>query len=142
MVNRFLNRLKRKRLRYEKTGNMTPIDPITGEDIGPKKQDHHIAGKDYHDDTIPLNPDGHHAINDAFRDLPMPIPGPVRELDRIGRYLLGVIIILDFVLDRLWEMGESLIATARAEARREMAAFDVENKHPIPTRKKKRAKSD
>ena len=142
MVNRFLNRLKRKRLRYEKTGNMTPIHPITGADIGPKKQDHHIAGKDYHDDTIPLNPDGHHAVNDAFRDLPMPIPGPVRERERMARYLLGYVIIQDFALDRIWEFAENTIAEERAAANRELAAADVKKKPARQTRTKKRGKSD
>ncbi len=52
MTNRFLERLKRKRLRYEKTANVTPIDPITGEDIGPDAEDHHIAGKRYRDDQF------------------------------------------------------------------------------------------
>ena len=94
---------------------MTPIDPITGENIGPDAEEHHIAGRRYHDDTIPLNPDGHHTMNDAMRDFPAPIPGPVCDLDRIGRYMLGVIVILDFVLDRLWEMGCALIERARAE---------------------------
>lgn len=123
MKNRHLERLKRRRLRHEKAGNDTPIDPITGEDIGPGAEDHHIAGKKYHDDTIPLTQKGHHMVTDAFRDMPGPIPGPVRDLDRIGRYMLGGIIILDFILDRLWEMGEKLISKARAEADRELKEY-------------------
>jgi len=119
MKNRHLERLKRKRLLYEKNGIMTPIDPITGQDIAPGAENHHIAGRKYHDDTIPLMPAGHHAVTEAFRDMPAPIAGAPRELERIGRYVLGVIIILDFVLDRLWEMGELLISMARAEAERE-----------------------
>lgn len=120
MKNRHLQRLKRKRLRYEKAGNATPIDPITGEDIGPGAENHHIAGRKYHDDTIPLMPTGHHMVTDAFRDMPASIPGPVKDLDRFGRYILGAIIVLDFVLDRLWEIGEKLISVARAEAYREL----------------------
>jgi len=66
---------------------------------------------------------GHHMVTDAFRDMPGTIPGPVRDLDRIGRYMLGVIVILDFILDRLWEMGEKLISMARAEADRELKKY-------------------
>ena len=120
MKNRRLERLKRKRLRYEKAGNTSPIDPITGGNIGPGAEDHHIAGRRYHDDSIPLMQKGHHMVTDAFRDMPGQIPGPVRDLDRFGRYILGAIIILDFILDRLWEMGEKLISMARAEADREL----------------------
>jgi hypothetical protein len=120
MKNRHLERLKRKRMRYEKQGIVTPIDPITGEDIGPGAEDHHIAGRKYHDDTIPLMPTGHRMVTDAFRDISGSIPGPIREPERIGRYMQGVIIILDFVLDRLWEMAERLISMARAEADREI----------------------
>ncbi len=123
MKNRHLEDFKRKRSRCEKAGNTTPIDPITGEDIGPGAEDHHIAGRRYHDDTIPLMQKGHHTVTDAFGDMPGQIPGPVRDLDRIGRYLLGVIIILDFILDRLWEMGENLISIARAEADRELKKY-------------------
>jgi hypothetical protein len=140
MKNRFLERLKRKRLRYEKGTNMTAIDPITGEDLGPDAEDHHVAGRRYHEDTIPLNPNGHQPVSDAFRDLPSPIPGPVRELERIGRYLLGVIIILDFVLDRLWEMGQTLIATARADANRETKAENGSNESAPRRAARKRAK--
>lgn len=120
MKNRHLERLKRKRSRCEKAENTAPIDPITGEDVGPGAEDHHIAGRKYHNDTIPLMPTGHHMVTDAFRDTSGPIPGPVRDTERIGRYIQGVIIILDFVLDRLWEMAEQLISMARAEADREL----------------------
>ena len=128
MKNRHLERLKRKRSRFEKAGDTTPIDPITGEDIGPGAQDHHIAGRKYHDDTIPLMPTGHHMVNDAFRDTSGAIPGPVRDLDRYGRYIQGVIIILDFILDRLWEMAEQLISMARAEADRELKTHEASAK--------------
>ena len=141
MKNRYLERLKRKRLRHEKTGNMIAIDPITGDDIGSGVEDHHIAGKRYHDDTIPLNPDGHHLVSDAIRDFPTRISGPVRDLDRIGRYLLGVIVILDFVLDRLWEMGNTLIATARAEANREFESKNSVTEIATIRSKKSRGKS-
>ena len=120
---------------------MIAIDPITGDDIGPDAEDHHIAGKRYHDDTIPLTPPGHHIVSDAIRDFPTLISGPVRDLDRIGRYLLGVIVILDFVLDRLWEMGNTLIATARAEANREFESKNAATEYDASRSKKPRAKS-
>ena len=113
MKNRSLERLKRKRLRHEKDGITAPIDPITGENIGPGAEQHHIAGRRYHDDTIPLMPTGHHMVTDAFRDMPAAMAGSPHELERIGRYFLGVVTILDFVLDREYEMGERLIAMAR-----------------------------
>jgi hypothetical protein len=113
MKNRRLERLKRKRLRHEKNGITTPIDPITGEDIGQGAEQHHIAGRKYHDDTIPLMPTGHHMVSDAFRDMPAAVVGSPHELERIGRYMLGVVTVLDFVLDREYEMGERLIAMAR-----------------------------
>lgn len=118
MKNRHLERLKRKRLRHEKGGIAVPIDPITGEDIGSDAQDHHIAGEKFHSDTIRLSRKGHELINDAFRDTSGSLPGPVHELERTGRYMQGVILILDFVLDRLWEMAERLIALGRTETAR------------------------
>jgi hypothetical protein len=119
MSKRHLERLKRKRLRHEKQNLTTPIDPITGEDIGPGAEQHHIAGRRYHDDTIPLMPKGHHMVTDAFRDMPSPIPGTPQEIEKIGRYLLGSVIVQDFILDRQWEHGERLIALARAKAAEE-----------------------
>ena len=142
MTNRFLGRLKRKRLRYEKFANMTAIDPITGEDIGPDAEDHHIAGRRYHDDTIPLTPRGHHMVTDAQRDLPMPIPGPVRERDRMARYLLGYVIIQDFALDRIWEWAETTIREERAEANCEAASADAKKKPARQTRTEKRGEPD
>jgi hypothetical protein len=116
MKNRRLERLKRKRLRQEKNGISTPIDPITGDDIGPDAEDHHIAGRKFHDDTIRLSPQGHHMVTDAFRDTSGSLPGSVHELERMGRYTQGVIIILDFVLDRQWEHAERQISMGRAES--------------------------
>lgn len=132
MKNRHLQRLKRKRLRHEKNGITTPIDPITGEDIGPGAEQHHIAGRKYHDDTIPLMPTGHHMMNDAFRDMSGAIPGPTQDLERIGRYVQGVIVILDFVLDRLWEMGEQLISMARANADHELKKKKPRDDETLP----------
>jgi hypothetical protein len=130
MKNRRLERLKRKRMRHEKNGITTPIDPITGEDIGLGAENHHIAGRKYHDDTIPLMPTGHHMLNDAFRDTSGSLPGPVHELERMGRYTQGVIIILDFVLDREWEHAERLISMGRSQSGIEL------------TKRKGRRKSD
>jgi hypothetical protein len=125
MKNRQLERLKRKRSRYEKTGNVTPIDPITGKDIGADVELHHIAGRRYHDDTIPLSAEGHHIITDAFRDTPGLIPGPVSSLERIARYKIGVILLMDQILDREWEQAETLLSMARAQA--DLAIKDAEN---------------
>ena len=133
MKNRYLERLKRKRLRHEKAGIPVPIDPITGEEIGPDAQNHHIAGEKFHDDTVRLSRKGHEIINDAFRDTSGTLPGPPHEFEIMGRYIQGVILISDFVLDREWEMAERLISLGRTENARVLD----EKKHAKPSGKGK-----
>ncbi len=74
---------------------------------------HHLAGRKYSPDTVPMCKNCHIKLTDAQLDHPNPAAKsePV-QLERIGRYLLGVAALLGMVAAALAAYGYELIEAA------------------------------
>ena len=74
---------------------------------------HHIAGRKYSPDTVPVCKNCHTKLTDEQLDYPNPAAqsDPV-QLERIGRYLLGVAALLGMVAAVLAAYGYELIEAA------------------------------
>jgi hypothetical protein len=76
-------------------------------------EEHHIAGRGYHDDTAIVCRNCHRKLSDDQLDHARDQEKPTGELATIGHFLLGVCDFLLLVLARLREFGYRLIHESR-----------------------------
>jgi hypothetical protein len=77
-------------------------------------EEHHIAGRGYHDDTAIVCRNCHRKLSDDQLDhAPRDQEKPTGELATIGHFLLGVCDFLLLVIERLREFGYRLINESR-----------------------------
>lgn len=117
MKNRHLDAEDRKEQRLRTLGTRTPVCVECGEDNSVCLEEHHIAGRKYHEDTAIVCRNCHRILSDKQLDhAPLVSPKPENNLAKIGHYLLGLCDLLALVIKTLREFGNSLISNSEFEA--------------------------
>jgi hypothetical protein len=62
---------------------------------------HHIAGKQYHGEVVPLCQNHHAQASDYQKDHPAKIEGCTNQLENMGHFLLGLSDLAEIVVDQL-----------------------------------------
>lgn len=104
---------RRKQQRLRKLGTNTPRCGCCGEDRWQTLELHHVAGQAHDDQTVIQCRNCHRVLSDAQRSHPPAQDSVDPYLEMIGRFLLGLADMLELVLERLVEFGNSLIEQAR-----------------------------
>src|SRR6516162_9014694 len=98
---------------YRRLGTHEPRCVICGETDPRCLEEHHIAGRGYHDDTAIVCRNCHRKLSDAQRDHPPASAAPMEQRTAIGHFLLGLCDFLMAIVERLREFGHWLINEPR-----------------------------
>ena len=104
----------RKQKRLETLGENNPVCITCGENNPHCLELHHIAGRAYDDDTMPLCRNCHRKLSDDQKDHPKPIGKPVTTPECIGHMLLGLADFFLLLIEKLKEFGQFLIQSAHS----------------------------
>jgi hypothetical protein len=105
---------RRKQNRLHKLGTRHPICPLCGQSDWRCFELHHIAGRKYDPQEMPLCMNCHAKCSDLQNDHPAKA-GPIPSLfEIVGRYLLGLADMLEMVVTKLKEFGRLLLDQAKA----------------------------
>jgi hypothetical protein len=105
---------ERRRLRaQERLGTDNPRCCICGEDNPHCLERHHIAGQAYADETIIVCRNCHRKLSDVQKGHPENNGSPADQLERIGRFLLGLADLFELLITKLREFGAALIARSQ-----------------------------
>src|SRR5262249_54058941 len=107
---------RRKQSRLHKLGTNRPVCPSCGETRGQWFEKHHIAGRKFDPQEIPLCMNCHAICSDLQKDHPTKLENAPTALEAIGRYLLGLADILGLIIAKLREFGLLLIGSAAGSA--------------------------
>lgn len=104
---------RRETRAYRRLGDWDAACVVCGESNPHCLELHHVAGRKYSLDTVPVCKNCHTKLTDEQLDYPNPAAKqePV-QLERIGRYLLGVAALLGTVAAALAAYGYELIEAA------------------------------
>jgi hypothetical protein len=95
---------------YRRLGTRNPICRACAEQDPRCMELHHVAGKDYHDDTEITCRNCHRKLSDEQLDHAPTVPGePTGTLAVIGHYLLGVSDFLALIVETLRRFGQWLL---------------------------------
>ncbi|MGO4705786.1 hypothetical protein AB4072_08420 [Microvirga sp. 2MCAF38] len=112
MKNVNLERERRKQNAFERLGTHKPTCPTCGETHFACFEEHHIAGRKYDATTWPICANCHRKVTDAQKDHPSFLTSSNRQLETIGRFLLGLADLLSLAVEKLVEFGRELIERA------------------------------
>jgi hypothetical protein len=105
-----LNRERRRQRALERLGTNKPWCVVCGFDDPVALELHHIAGRPYGDQLVPVCRNCHRLLSDAQKDHPEPQNQPPSELESIVHFLLGRSDIFVRLVERDREIAERLIA--------------------------------
>lgn len=103
---------RRKQTRLHKLGTNRPICPSCGETRWQCFELHHIAGRKFDPQEMPLCMNCHAICSDLQKGHPAQLGPKPSPLEIVGRYLLGLADILGMVVAKLKEFGLLLIEQA------------------------------
>ena len=107
---------EKRRLRaLERLGTDHPVCCRCGEDDPRCLEAHHVAGRAFDEQTVPVCRNCHRILSDAQQDHPGKIENPPSLLETLAHYLLGLGDILHLVADRLKQFAKELLAMIKAE---------------------------
>jgi hypothetical protein len=107
------NRERRKQRALERLGTNTPRCVVCGFDNPLALELHHIAGRAYDDELIPVCRNCHRVLSDAQQDHPPGNAKPVGALECIGHFLLGLAVLFEQWAKRFREFATALFAIGR-----------------------------
>ena len=110
MNDRELNRERRKQRALERLGSNNPRCVVCGYDDPLALELHHIAGRAFGDEMVPVCRNCHRRLSDYQKDHSLGQAKPPSEIEPIRHFLLG--------LADLFEMLVKRLARIRGEARR------------------------
>ncbi len=105
-----LNRERRRQRALERLGTNTPRCPLCGIDDPLALELHHIAGRDYDDELVPVCRNCHRLLSDRQKDHPPGNNRSASDPERIGHFLLGLADMFEMLVKRLREFAEKLFA--------------------------------
>jgi len=103
---------RRKQTRLHKLGTNRPTCPLCGETRWQCFDSHHIAGRKFDPQEVPLCKNCHAICSDLQKDHPAQLGPKLNPMEIVGRYLLGLADILGMVVAKLKEFGLLLIEQA------------------------------
>jgi hypothetical protein len=104
----------RRRAAQERLGRNDAQCPYCGEADARCLELHHIAGRKFDDETIPVCRNCHRKLSDMQRDHPRPLHDDPGWMERLGHLLLGLADLLALAVAKLKELAVFLIEKARA----------------------------
>lgn len=103
----------RKQNRLERLGSNNPACVLCGENDDRALELHHIAGKAYDDELVPVCRNCHRKLSDDQKDHPKQICKPPTNPEIIGHFLLGLADLFALLVEKLREFGNCLIQAAQ-----------------------------
>jgi len=107
------NSERRRQRALERLGTNTPRCVVCGFDNPLALELHHIAGRAYDDELVPVCRNCHRVLSDAQRDHPPGNAKPVGALECIGHFLLGLAVLFEQWAKRFREFAAALFAIGR-----------------------------
>ena len=104
---------RRKQTRLHKLGTRHPICPLCGETRWQCFELHHIAGRKFDPQEMPLCMNCHAICSDLQRDHSAQLGPKPSQLEIVGRDLIGLADMLGMVVTKLKEFGLLLIEQAK-----------------------------
>ncbi len=104
----------RRRAAQERLGRNDARCPFCGEADVRCLELHHIAGRKFDDETLPVCRNCHRKLSDMQRDHCPPLHDDPGWMERLGHLLLGLADLLALAVAKLKEFGKLLIDKARA----------------------------
>jgi hypothetical protein len=105
---------RRKQARLHKLGTNTPTCATCGNNDWRCIEEHHPDTRKRDNLVVLLCANHHRLVTHNQKDHPEETPGCDELLARIGNFLLGLADMLNLILERLYEYGETLIERANA----------------------------
>lgn len=109
MNDREYNRERRRQFRLEQLGSNDPKCPFCNEDDPACLELHHLSGKKFGDDLIPVCRNCHRKLSDWQKDHPPILRGQPDTLECFGRLLLGIADALELLISLIRRAAEYLI---------------------------------
>lgn len=113
---------RRKQRRLEELGTQTPYCPACGEGDWRCFELHHIAGRAFDPLMVAICANCHRKLTDDQKDHPAKTPAADPELERIGRFLVGLADLFRLIVEKLALWGEALIRQGQSAAPTETVA--------------------
>lgn len=110
MNERELNRERRRQRAFERLGSNHPRCVTCGHDDPLALEQHHIAGRAFDDETVPICRNCHRRLSDWQKDHAVAQAKPGGELASIARFLDGVADLFEMLVKRLREFAVRLAA--------------------------------
>jgi hypothetical protein len=107
-----LKRERRKQRTLERLGSNNPSCFICGCDDPLVLELHHIAGRAFDGETVPVCRNCHRILSDAQQDHPPPLSNQPSYLERIGHALLGLADLFELLAKWLREHARNLFAAS------------------------------
>ncbi len=98
-------RERRRQRALERLGTNDPKCVICGESDPHCLELHHIAGRAYGDEKVPVCRNCHRKLSNKHKDHPPANGVPADPLERIGRFLLGIADLLESLIRTLRKFG-------------------------------------
>ena len=107
---------EKRRLRaLERLGTSHPVCVGCGEDDPRCLEAHHIAGRAFDDQTVPVCRNCHRKLSDAQKDHPGKIGSQPNPLEKLAHFLLGLGDMLHLIADRLKKFATDVLGMIAAE---------------------------
>jgi hypothetical protein len=110
-----LEALKQRRL--ASLGTNDPACAMCGELAWECMEEHHVAGQHHDDTTVLLCRNCHRKVSLQQKVLPPFDPEADRFLAAVGQFLLGLVLMLKGIIDKLEEFGRELIKLSKPQTR-------------------------
>jgi hypothetical protein len=105
-----LKRERRKQKALERLGTNTPQCPFCGIDEPLVFELHHVSGRAFGDDMIPVCRNCHRILSDWQKDHPPTNGSSPSDPERIAHFLLGLADMFELLVKRLREFAKTLFA--------------------------------
>lgn len=103
-------------------GTRKPVCCQCGESDWRCLEDHHVAGRAHHTDTVQICRNCHRKLSDAQKDHPAAMEGQDPKMATIGYVLVGLADFFKLLAERLMEFGLWLIEQAQVAAGKEASS--------------------
>jgi len=112
-----LNRERRKQRALERLGSKNPRCVVCGFDDPLALELHHIVGRGFGDEVVPVCRNCHRRLSDWQKDHSIGPAKPDSDLEPIRRFLLGLADLFEMLVKRLREFATKLAALDRGGQR-------------------------
>ncbi len=113
MTQKYPDKNTRKQQAHQRLGTREPKCAICGLNDWECLDKDHLAGRKYSDEVVILCANCHRKRTDSQKDQPPGLPGPVSDLERKGRTILGAVEHARELCDHLEHIGKDLIESGQ-----------------------------